>query len=252
VPTTVHADGDLAPGGRPRILQAALNGDHDPAVHPAVPRSPDELVRDAVACVAAGADELHVHPRDDDGRETLESAVIDPVVARVRAACEAPVGVSTGAWIEPDLERRAALVRRWSVPDYASVNVSEPGFRRILDALREAGVGVEAGVWSVEDVERLAAAGPQPHLVRVLVEPVEAPPEHACTIVAEIHAALDRAGVGGPRLQHGDGAAAWLLVDDASRRGLSTRIGLEDVQTLPDGSPARDNAALVAAAYGRL
>ena len=32
------------------------------------------------------------------------------------------------------------------------------------------------------------------------------------------------------------------------RRGLDTRIGLEDVLVLPDGSPATDNAALVAAA----
>jgi uncharacterized protein (DUF849 family) len=34
----------------------------------------------------------------------------------------------------------------------------------------------------------------------------------------------------------------------AGRLGLSTRIGLEDVLVLPDGSPAPDNAALVRAA----
>jgi uncharacterized protein (DUF849 family) len=35
---------------------------------------------------------------------------------------------------------------------------------------------------------------------------------------------------------------------EASRRGLDTRIGLEDVLVLPDGSPAHDNLDLVRAA----
>jgi len=34
----------------------------------------------------------------------------------------------------------------------------------------------------------------------------------------------------------------------ANRRGLQTRIGLEDALELPDGSRAPDNVALVAAA----
>ncbi|MGN6634958.1 MAG: 3-keto-5-aminohexanoate cleavage protein [Oryzihumus sp.] len=35
------------------------------------------------------------------------------------------------------------------------------------------------------------------------------------------------------------------------RRGLDTRVGLEDTLRLPDGTPAPDNAALVAAARAR-
>jgi uncharacterized protein (DUF849 family) len=239
---------DRAPGDAPRVLQAALNGDLGRGSHTAVPLTPEELVRDAVACVAAGADALHLHPRDDEGRETFEPTVVDAVVERVRLACGAPVGVSTGAWIDPDLERRVALIRRWTAPDYASVNVSEPGFELVLDALRTADVGVEAAVWSPGDVERLAIAGPQPHLVRILVEPVDPPPEHALRIVDEIHAALDGVGATAPRLQHADGASTWLVLRDAIRRGWSTRVGLEDVRTLPDGAPAPGNAALVAAA----
>ena len=63
-----------------------------------------------------------MHPRDSEGRERLDPEVVDEAVAAVRDACRVPVGVSTGAWIEPDLERRTGLVRRWSAPDYASVN----------------------------------------------------------------------------------------------------------------------------------
>lgn len=221
------------------LLQAALNGDHGREVHGAVPVTPGELVRDAVACVAAGAGELHLHPRGPDGRERLEAEVVDAVAARVRAAAGVPVGVSTGAWIEPDPGRRAALVRAWRAPDHASVNVSEPGFDAVMRALLAAGIGIEAGVWSVADAERLAASGLGGRVLRVLVESAEPAP---------IHAALDAAGLVAPRLQHGDGRAAWPVLEDAVRRGLATRIGLEDTRRLPDGRVAAGNAELVAAA----
>src|SRR5215213_7525336 len=98
------------------LLQAALNGPFGKDVHPAVPVSAEELARDAAACVAAGAGAIHLHPRDAEGRESLDAAVVDAVAAGVRAACGVPVGVTTGAWIEPDVERRLALVRAWTAP----------------------------------------------------------------------------------------------------------------------------------------
>jgi uncharacterized protein (DUF849 family) len=230
------------------LLQAALNGPWTKADHPAVPLSIDELARDAVACVAAGAGALHLHPRDGDGRERLDADVVDEVVVRVRDACAVPVGVSTGAWIEPDLARRVALVGAWTAPDYASVNLSEPGADRIMRALLDAGVGIEAGVWSVEDAERLAASGLAGRVTRVLIEPVEVGAADAVGVVSTIHAALDRLGVTAPRLQHGDGEATWVLLGDAVRRGLDTRIGLEDTQYEPGGARTAGNEALVRAA----
>ncbi|WP_319462297.1 3-keto-5-aminohexanoate cleavage protein [Micromonospora sp. RTP1Z1] len=53
---------------------------------------------------------------------------------------------------------------------------------------------------------------------------------------------------GPPVLLHGEGPATWPVLADAVRRGLGTRIGLEDTIVLPDGSPAADNSALVSAA----
>jgi uncharacterized protein (DUF849 family) len=188
-----------------------------------------------------------LHPRDREGRERLDAAVVDAVVAGVRAAGVA-VGVSTGAWIEPDLERRVALVGAWTEPDYASVNLSEPGADRVMHALLDAGVGIEAGVWSVEDAERLAATGLAGRLVRVLIEPVEVGASDAVAVVSAIHDALDRLGIVAPRLQHGDGEATWVLLRDAIHRDLDTRIGLEDTQYEPDGTRTSGNAALVRAA----
>ncbi|MCW3048512.1 MAG: hypothetical protein JWO74_2796 [Solirubrobacterales bacterium] len=230
------------------LLQATLNGDLTKAAHPAVPVSVEELARDAAACVAAGARAIHLHPRDPAGRERLDAEIVDDVVVRVRAACGVPVGVSTGAWIEPDLERRVALIQAWRAPDYASVNLSEPGAAEVMEALRHAGVGIEAGVWSVEDAERLAASGSAGKVTRVLVEPVDAGAPGAVGLVEDVHRALDRIGVAAPRLQHGDGAATWVLLTDAIRRGLDTRIGLEDTLYEPGGERTTGNAALVRAA----
>ena len=225
------------------MLQAALNGPLTKADHPATPVTAQELANDAAACAAAGAGAIHMHPRDRDGRESLAADVVDPAVRAAREAAGIPVGVSTGAWIEPDLERRLALLREWREPDYASVNVSEEGASDVMRVLTENGIGIEAGVWSADDAERLAAIGLP--VLRVLVEPLG---EAGGPLVPAIHEALDRLGIDAPRLQHGDGPATWPLLRDAFARGLDSRIGFEDTLLLPDGAPAGSNADLVRAA----
>jgi len=219
------------------VLQAALNGGRSRGEHARVPLSAEELARDARACVDAGAGAVHLHPRDEHGRETLDAHLVDAVVARVGEACGVPVGVSTGAWIAGDV---AAAVRGWREPAYASVNLSEPAALEVARALAERGIGIEAGVWSVADARRAASLAARP--LRVLVEVL------AEDSAAAIHAALDAAGVDAPRLQHGADANAWSVLDDAVARRLDTRIGLEDTLVLPDGSPAAGNVQLVEAA----
>ena len=108
------------------IVQACLNGAREPGFHSRLPLTPEAMAADAVACLQAGAAELHMHPRGEDVVESL--AAVDATVTRVRAACPGTlVGGSTGAWIENDIERTRACILNWSVlPDYASVNLSEP------------------------------------------------------------------------------------------------------------------------------
>src|SRR5215212_7443146 len=168
------------------LLQAALNGPYTKADHPAMPITAAELAADARACVEAGARAIHMHPRDADGRESLAAEVIDQVVREVRAACGVPVGVSTGAWIEPDVEKRLALISAWTEPDYASVNISEDGWQEVIRALRERGIGVEAGVWSVDDARALKESGLASDLTRSLIEPVDVRASEAVALVAAI------------------------------------------------------------------
>ncbi|OLR94763.1 3-keto-5-aminohexanoate cleavage protein [Actinokineospora bangkokensis] len=220
-------------------LKVCLNGGRD---EPGVPRTPDEVSRSAREAVAAGAEAVHVHPVDGAGRESLDAGVIAAGVAAAREAL-VPVGVSTGIWITGgDAAARAEQVRAWAEladkPDFASVNVGEPGFTELVGVLRGAGIGVEAGVWSVADARWLAAQ-PDFDLLRVLVEVMPGTTDPA----EEILDALE--GVRGPRLLHGEGEHCWPHVALAGKLGLPTRIGFEDTAVGPGGEPVGSNADLV-------
>ena len=170
-----------------RLLKACLNGKRSQADFPAVPVTPGELARDAVAVVAAGAEAVHLHARGGDSAESVHADDVGAAVTAVRAACPGtPVGVSTGLWITwGDVAARQAAVASWAAlatgarPDFASVNVSEDGWAGVAGSLGAAGIAVEAGVWSVADVHVLARAFvegrlPRPPL-RILVEIMDEP-----------------------------------------------------------------------------
>ena len=235
--------------GQEVLLQATLNGALSKADHPAVPVTLEELAADAASCAVAGARAFHVHPRDEAGDERLDGATVDKVVAVVRGRHGLPVGVTTGAWIEPDVARRVALISTWTEPDYATVNLSEDGSLEIMQTLLQAGIAVEAGVWTVADAELLLSSGLADRMLRICIEPVEVSRADAVGLVSAIHEVLDEGNVGPPRLQHGDGEATWVLIEDAITRGIDTRIGLEDTLLLPEGTLAASNADLVRAAY---
>lgn len=232
-------------------MKCCLNGARTRAEHPAVPITAEELALEAAAAVAAGAFALHMHPRDATGRETLDAAWCDAAVAAVRTACPGtPVGLSTAAWIEPQLARRLELVSAWRErPNFCSVNLSEPGCEQVMEALWARGIGVEAGLSSVEDAQLLGALRVAGRCLRVLVEIDDAEDAVAsCRLALEIDAALDGAGVTADRLHHGLGPPTWAVIRQGLQLGHEVRVGLEDVVTMPDGAAARGNADLVAAA----
>ena len=127
------------------LLEAALNGDRD---HPAVPRTPGELASEARAAADAGARVLHLHPYDDDGRETFAAEPCAAAIRAVTAACPGiPISLSTSADIEPDPERRFALVAAWTeLPELVTANQGEEGIHDLCELLLQRGIGIEAGL----------------------------------------------------------------------------------------------------------
>lgn len=231
-------------------LQACLNGGLTARDHPGVPLTPEALARDAAACCRAGAESLHLHPRDGQGRETLAAAPVAAALRAVRAAVPGtPVGISTGAWIAPGGPARLAAMRGWTVlPDFVSVNLHEPEAEAIVALMQARGIGVEAGIWTAAAARRFVASRMPRYSMRVLVEMTAEEPATAAAGAEAILGILGQAGLALPVLLHGEGASVWPMVRMAARRGLATRVGLEDGRELPEGAVAASNAALVAAA----
>jgi uncharacterized protein (DUF849 family) len=228
-------------------VKACLNGGRSRADHEAVPVTPGQLAADARAAVGAGAAALHVHPRAADETETLDPAACGAALATIREACPGvPVGLSTGAWMAPDLGARVALIEAWTIlPEFASVNFSEFGAADVCEALIRRGVGIEAGLWSVMDAATFVATGLAGRCLRILVEAQPRDAHQAVAAAAAIDAVLDESGIRLPRLHHGEGVATWAVLDAALDRGRDIRIGLEDTLLLPSGRRARDNAELI-------
>ena len=203
--------------------------------------------------VAAGAAAIHFHVRGPDGRESLAPSDVAAAVRAVREAIPGtPFGVSTGAWILKIAALRHKMVSEWkALPDFASVNFKEEGAVELAQLLLSRGMGIEAGVSDLPGAEAFVASGLAPRCLRILLEPQEESADTALANVSAIEAALKAGGVKLPLLLHGLDATAWELLDAAAARGYDTRVGFEDILTLPSGAPAASNAQLVAEAVRR-
>lgn len=203
----------------------------------------------AVEAVAVGATDVHVHPKSPCGYDTLSPRVLAVTLDVMRARVAVPIGVTTGAWAEPEPTARLERVRSWVVlPDHAWVNWHEQGAEEIAAALLDRGVGVGAGIWSGTDgAARFAVSPLRSKVLRVLAEVTD---PDADTAEASARALLTDLGTahGRPVLLHGEDGGAWPVLRLAGRLGLATRIGLEDTLFLPDGERALSNAQLVAEA----
>lgn len=225
------------------MLQVCPNGSRAQGV----PVTPDELAVAVRASVDVGAQDVHLHPRDAAGADTMDPRHVAAALAAVReAAPGVPVGVTTGAWTAEDPGERAALIRSWTVlPDHASVNFHEDGAERVAETLLDRGVGVEAGIFSGTEAAARFLRWPRAReVLRVLAEVTDTDPETSTGTAKDLLHALGT-GHGRPVLLHGEDGGAWPVLRLAVRFNLDVRVGLEDVLTLPDGTAAADNTALV-------
>ncbi|WP_247005007.1 3-keto-5-aminohexanoate cleavage protein [Halosolutus gelatinilyticus] len=228
-------------------LQAALNGSRE---HPTVPRTPEELAVEARAAVDAGATSLHLHPYDENGRQTLAAEPCANALRAVRDACPGvPISLSTSAGIESSPERRHELIMAWTeLPDLVTANQGETGIHDLCELLVERGIEIEAGLLSLDDAHTFVESGIASRYKRVMVEPLNPDPDDAVAHAESIEQTLTESGIQLEQVHHGDGIASWAVNRRAVARGHGIRTGLEDTTVLPDGRSARNNGELVAAA----
>lgn len=235
------------------LLQVTPTGPWGTDVHPRMPITRDDLLADLRDCFEAGADGVHLHVRDGAGAETLDPVHVNETCRLVRElGFGVEVGLTTGAWIVPDVAERVAMIREWEGVDCATVNLSEPGFERVMRAMADAGIGIDVGLWAPAELPALIGSGFLPYARRISIELDPGEPYFLTgepwEVAREVNAALDAAGSTCPRLTHGSNDWTWPLVADAFRRGHDTRVGFEDSVHRPDGTVAASNADLVRAA----
>lgn len=229
------------------FLQAALNGNR---VHPSSPRSSNAIAVAAREAVNEGAQSVHVHAFDDDGRETLGGVACAKVLKAIRDVCPGiPISLTTSATIVANPAQRFSVIEAWSeMPDLVTANQGESGIAELCELLLSRGVGIEAGLLTAEDAKAFVRSGMAERCRRVLIEPLDEDHDIAVQHAAIMEDIVVRAGIKLEQIHHGYGMACWKVIQRALERGHGIRAGLEDITTLPDGRQARDNADLVRAA----
>jgi uncharacterized protein (DUF849 family) len=239
------------------MLQVTPTGPWGTDVHPNMPVTQDELLADLRECFRAGATGVHLHVRDGLGAETFDPAVVNQTCRQARdvaadVGVTAEIGLTTGEWIVPDLDRRIAMIREWEGVDCATVNLSERGFDQVMQVMLDVGIGIDVGLWAPAEIDALLASGFLAHVQRISIELDPGEPYYLTgepsALAQQVNDALDAAGSTCARLTHGMNDWTWPLVADAFRRGHDTRVGFEDSVYLPDGARADSNAQLVRAA----
>jgi 3-keto-5-aminohexanoate cleavage enzyme len=150
------------------ILTAAIVGaELTRAKTPHLPITPDEVADEAARCREAGAAIIHLHVRDDDGRNTRSAERFSRVIDAIRSKCDCIIQASTGGAIGMSLDERASpLACR---PEMATLNCgtinfgdevfvnSRPDIRALARRIRAAGVLPELECYEVGHVEEALA-----------------------------------------------------------------------------------------------
>jgi len=153
------------------ILNACLTGMVPTKQNnPHLPVSPEEIVRDALAVVAAGASIVHVHARAADGTPTWDPGVYREIIGGIRAgAPEVVVCASTSGRLWNDRQKRAAvlMLEGASRPDMGSLTLGSLNFLRqastnppddilyLLDTMNERGIKPEIEIFDLGMVDYL-------------------------------------------------------------------------------------------------
>ncbi len=225
-------------------IQIALNGNRNEQI---VPKTMELIVESAISSINKGANSIHFHPRDNKGNETFNGKYVDTQIGELRKKLKnVPIGISTGEWIEPNLDKRLEQINSWKIlPDFVSINYDENGFEKITNLVTKKGIKIEVGLSSLESAKNFTEGNLQGDFLRILIEPQEPTLDLAIKNVNEIENHIKSCGIQLPFLLHGTGKTCWDLLKIAFDKNYQTRIGFEDTLTLPNGEKAKSNEELI-------
>jgi len=274
--------------GNKVIISVALNGgmqqDRDGAV---IPKQPEEIGEAAARCWEAGAAMVHVHARGPDGRNSGDKAIYAEIIRQIRARSPIliqttnGIGVrrdpATGQFIWPSDSERLGLLEIEPRQDLfgiaggsADFHNPEGGYpeetpyvnspqllRRTIDAVYSKGSALEYEIVEASSLHRLMRYAGEGlfdrHRKNIWLlhgGGFGATPPIARNVIFNI----DEGQRMFPQAIWGvtaTGHHMFRIVTLGLAMGCDlVRVGFEDGVHLPDGSVARSNAEMVAAAAG--
>jgi len=130
------------------LIKIALNGARPKKQNKYIPQLLSEIENEVKLLYENGNKIFHIHCYDEDGNESLKPNDVNNLVSLVKnISSEIQIGISSGDWIEPDLEKRKSYIKAWeNIPDFISVNMIEDDAIEISKLLLSKGVKIEAGI----------------------------------------------------------------------------------------------------------
>lgn len=229
------------------LLKIALNGARPKSQNEFLPHSLDEIEKEVRLIYEIGYKAFHIHCYDKKGNESLKPEDVNNLVSRVKnISPDIQLGISSGDWIEPDLQKRIGYIKQWElVPDFASLNMIEDDAIKIAGELIAKGVMIEAGLNEKKAAEIFVNSSLINNCIRILIEPEEENLPGAIKTITEIESVLDKSNISIKRLLHGFNSVAWDILREAKTRGYDSRIGMEDTIFLEDGTKVKSNLEIV-------
>ncbi|MEP6019529.1 MAG: 3-keto-5-aminohexanoate cleavage protein [Paracoccaceae bacterium] len=243
----------------PNIMVAPNGARRGYKDHPALPVTDDDIVANAKACFAAGADGIHLHIRDADGLHLLDVGRYQTLLDRLRDAVpDLYLQVTSEAAGRYDTATQQQIIRDLQ-PDHVSVAMREmvreptdwPAATAFYEWAKQADVHVQHIVYSQEELGQFIAAcnaGQIPgkhHLMQLVLGTYDG------TQISEPSALMGFVD----QMAQSDLDFDWMLcafgkeetdcLVQAARLGGKARVGFENSLWHADGSVAQDNAARV-------
>ena len=114
---------------RKAIITCAVTGAiHTPSMSPNLPVTADEIAEAGIAAAKAGAAILHLHARDPkDGHPSQDPELFRPFLAKIKAATDAVINITTGGSPHMTVEERMRPAMTFK-PEVASLNMGSMNF----------------------------------------------------------------------------------------------------------------------------
>lgn len=104
------------------VISAAVTGGvHTPTMSRYLPKTPDQIIEDAVNAANAGAGIVHVHARREDGSPTADFDTFEYILSNIKKQSNVVIGITTGGAQGMTTEERFAVIERFK-PEMASAN----------------------------------------------------------------------------------------------------------------------------------